>query len=194
VRSRSQTPKKRLVSDRVLNARCLWTSSRVVQTWRRRRSSRFALRSGQAASIAARRASLSVSSSVQILSGKGNVPAGTARLLTVIRGSGSVCLATELTEASEAATFRGPFSFAVLLGSKSTQFRAQAGAGWVHPPSSHSFAKARRWLSSQSVNVTPSGRAGPAEGIVTTNPPLAVRWIDPNRVPSRLTRASSFLW
>jgi hypothetical protein len=30
VRARSQTPKKRLVSDRVLNARCLWTSSRVV--------------------------------------------------------------------------------------------------------------------------------------------------------------------
>jgi hypothetical protein len=42
--------------------------------------------------------------------------------LTVIRGSGSVRLAIELTEASEAATFRGPFSFAVLLGSKSTQF------------------------------------------------------------------------
>jgi hypothetical protein len=191
VRSRSQTPKKRLVSDRVLNARCLWTSSRVVAD--------LAAKAFVSICVAIRPSGIDrrpkgVAERVFISAGKGNLPAGTARLLTVIRGSGSVCLATELTEASEAATFRGPFSFAVLLGSKSTQFRAQAGAGWVHPPSSHSFAKARRWLSSQSVNVTPSGRAGPAEGIVTTNPPLAVRWIDPNRVPSRLTRASSFLW
>ena len=191
MRARSQTPKKRLASDRVLDARRLWTSSRVVAD--------LAAKAFVSICVAIRPSGIDrrpedVVERVVIGADKGNVPAGTARLLTVIWGSGSVCLATELTEASEAATFRGPFSFAVLLGSKSTQFRAQAGAGWVHPPSSHSFAKARRWLSSQSVNVTPSGRAGPAEGIVTTNPPLAVRWIDPNRVPSRLTRASSFLW